>query len=101
MNSETLLRPVTVTNEYGLHVRVATELVTTAKKYSSEVFLVKDGVKADAKSIFQILGLGAEKGTELVVNVRGEDAQDALVAVLRLLVANTDEQVRRGMRHGD
>ena len=66
-----LKRKLKVKNEYGLHSRPASSLVRMAQKYDSDVFLYKvddDSKKANCKSVLQILLLGANKGTELILS---------------------------------
>ena len=57
---------VAVKNELGLHARAAARLVHTATRFQSTLRLERmDGsVTADAKSILNVLMLGATGGTE-------------------------------------
>ncbi len=73
-----------ILNEQGLHARPATALVNTIQKYKSEVFLLCQGKKINAKSILGVLVLAAEKGARLKVQANGEDAEDAVRSVLEL-----------------
>ena len=72
---------VTVRTMQGLHARPAREVWAAARKFTSEVHIVKGPVDADAKSIFDIMTLDAPCGTELTVRARGTDAADAVRAV--------------------
>jgi phosphotransferase system HPr (HPr) family protein len=66
-----LKRKLKVKNEYGLHSRPATTLVRLAQKYDSDVLLYRVGEEnkmANCKSVLQILLLGANKGTELILS---------------------------------
>lgn len=69
---------VVLKNKYGLHARPCTLIAQTAKKFTSQVVLAKDGTEVDAKSIFGMLTLAAECGTELTVKARGPDAPEAV-----------------------
>ena len=75
---------VTILNEDGLHLRPADSFVNSAKQFGSEIFLIKDDVRVDGKSILSILTLGAEQGTELSLEATGPDADDALAELARL-----------------
>jgi phosphocarrier protein HPr len=75
---------VVVRNEVGLHARPAKNLVTELNKYSSEVYIEKDGYRVNAKSIIGVLTLAAVKGTELLVTAVGEDAEEVLKVVERM-----------------
>jgi len=67
----------TLQNRVGLHARPAALFVRTAKKFSSEITVIKGGNKADAKKILGVLGLGVEKGDTITVYIEGEDAIEA------------------------
>lgn len=71
-------------NEVGLHARPAKNLVSELNKYSSDVYIEKDGYRVNAKSIIGVLTLAAVKGTELMVTAEGEDAEEVLDAVERM-----------------
>ncbi|MCD7854154.1 MAG: HPr family phosphocarrier protein [Clostridiales bacterium] len=67
-----------ITDEIGIHARPAGLLVKAAKALSSTV-VVKNGAKsADARKLMALIGLGVRKGTEITVEVTGEnEAADA------------------------
>jgi len=79
-----LEREFEILNEQGLHARPATALVNAIQKYKSEVFLLCQGKKINAKSILGVLVLAAEKGARIKVQASGEDAEDAVNSVLQL-----------------
>jgi phosphocarrier protein HPr len=69
----------------ALHARPAGIVVQRAAQFSSAVHLAANGRSANAKSILELLALGAEGGTELVITASGDDAAAAvgeLAAVL-------------------
>ena len=69
----------------ALHARPAGALVRAAAAFAAEVFVGFGGRRANAKSILDVLALGAEDGSELVISASGEDAA-AAVEHLALLV---------------
>ncbi|RJP68888.1 MAG: HPr family phosphocarrier protein [Candidatus Abyssobacteria bacterium SURF_17] len=79
-----LKRKVIVQNEVGLHARPAKNLVSELNKYTSDVYIEKDGYRVNAKSIIGVLTLAAVKGTELMVIAEGEDAEEVLDVVERM-----------------
>jgi len=81
-------REATVGPEEGLHARPAAQFVKTAKRFSSEVVVVKDGREANAKSSLKIMTLGARKGDTLTIRAEGDDAQEAVEALVELISAN-------------
>ena len=58
----------------GIHARPAAMIAKAAAEAMGEVWLVRDGEKADATSIIDILTLGCACGTEVEIEV--EDASD-------------------------
>jgi len=76
---------IVVKNPEGLHARPATELVKALSEVSSEVYIVYKGMKANAKSILNILSLGVDPGAEVEVIVNGEDAEKAIELVEAIL----------------
>ena len=53
---------LTVINDSGIHARPAALIVETATKFKSTVIFIKDGMRANAKSIMNIMLLAAEPG---------------------------------------
>ena len=72
-------------NKSGLHARPASVFVQTAKKFRSRISIRKGEKEADAKSILSVLALGAECGDEIKIIVEGDDAEDALKALVALV----------------
>lgn len=77
---------LTIANKYGLHARPAAEFVKLANRFASDVWVSKDDVEVNGKSIMGVMMLAAEHGSTIVVRARGDDAEQALDA-LRTLVA--------------
>lgn len=73
-------------NPAGLHARPCHALVTCALGFESEVRVGADGPLVNAKSIIELMTLGAPCGTELVLEAEGAD-EEAAVAALRALIA--------------
>ncbi len=76
---------VSVTNRYGLHARPAAEFVKLASRFRSEVWVEKDGLEVNGKSIMGVLMLAAESGSKLRLRVVGDDAESALEALAQLI----------------
>lgn len=73
-----------VLNEKGLHTRPSTELVKCAAHFESQVFLSYQDYVVNAKSILGILMLAAERGSRILVEAIGDDADNAIAAILKL-----------------
>jgi phosphotransferase system HPr (HPr) family protein len=62
----------------GLHARPAAMFVECANKFKSKIRVRKDDTVVDGKSILNILMLGVECGDEILIEVEGEDAEQAI-----------------------
>lgn len=78
-------RIVVVRHADGLHARPAEMVARQAMQYRSRIELVRDHLRIDARSILNILTLGAECGVQLVVEAEGDDAEEAAAGVARLI----------------
>ncbi|ASJ10659.1 hypothetical protein A3L12_04780 [Thermococcus sp. P6] len=86
-------RKVVVKNPEGLHARPASELVKALLGVSSEVYIIYNGMKVNAKSILNILSLGVNPGAEVEVIVSGEDAEKVIEIVEGILNGKTKNKV--------
>jgi phosphocarrier protein HPr len=62
----------------ALHARPAGAFVQQAARFAAAVEVAANGRIANAKSILEVLALGAEGGTELVISASGDDAATAV-----------------------
>lgn len=76
---------VTILNKYGLHARPAAEFVKLANKFQSEVWVSKDQVEVNGKSIMGVMMLAAECGSVVAIRADGDDARDAVQALEELI----------------
>ena len=83
---------IQISNRLGLHARAAAKLVQIAKKYSSDIKIIKDQREVDAKSIMSVLMLAATQGSQLSLCAAGQDEQEALTALVTLIENKFDEQ---------
>jgi phosphocarrier protein len=75
-----------VKNKQGLHARPAALFVQVANKFDSRITIKRDEEEVNGKSIMGILMLGAEKGSEIVIEADGEDAETAMIELEKLIV---------------
>jgi phosphocarrier protein HPr len=81
-------RQITVECEGGLHLRVAAGIVKEVQQHRCKVHFRCEGCPlADACSIFDLLKLGAAKGTSIEVSVEGPDEDAMLLALEGRFVA--------------
>ena len=81
-----------VINATGLHARPATELVNIAKRYQAQVKVRSGGLVVDAKSLVNLLKLGAVKGAAIRVSAEGTDADEALAALKDAIESGLGEE---------
>ncbi len=79
-----LSQEITIVNRLGLHARAAAQLVRMANEYPCDIKLDKDGKVSNAKSVMEVLMLGATVGTSIKVCTDGEKEDEALKAILEL-----------------
>jgi phosphocarrier protein HPr len=77
---ETIVGP-----EAGLHARPAAQFVKRAKEFTSEIVVIKGQREANAKSSLKIMTLGAKKGDEITIRAEGDDAEEAVEALVELI----------------
>lgn len=74
-----------VTNPEGLHVRPASQLAEIASRLGVSIAVRTEGGEANADSVFSLLALGIDTGTEVEVDVTGDGAEAAWPAILDVL----------------
>jgi phosphocarrier protein FPr/phosphocarrier protein len=83
---------VTLPNPAGLHARPAAVVAVEAKKYKSDIRLLRGGDSANAKSVVSLMGLATKFGDKVRVQAAGPDAGEAAAAIARLLAAGSGEK---------
>jgi phosphocarrier protein HPr len=71
--------------EVALHARPAGLFVREAARFGATIVVAANGRNANAKSILEVLALGATGGTELSLSASGEDAADAVSSLAELV----------------
>jgi phosphocarrier protein len=86
-DSPTVRRAVTIPDRdpLGLHMRPAQLLVQLALKYECKIDVIRDTLRVDAKSIFDVLTLAAEPGVTIEFEAVGDDAGPAVECLVRFV----------------
>ncbi|MCG8473519.1 MAG: HPr family phosphocarrier protein [Desulfobacterales bacterium] len=63
-------------------------MAKTAAEAKGEVWIIRDGEKADATSIIDILTLGCARGTEIEIEVESTEDQTILDRIYELIEAD-------------
>ncbi len=76
-----------ITNAVGLHARPAANFVQTAQGFKSRIRVSAKGREVDGKSLIGILSLGVRQGMDIHIQAEGEDAEQAIRALLETIEA--------------
>lgn len=82
---------ITIINKLGLHARAASKLVNRASQFESDIFIIRNDNRVNAKSIMGVMMLAASRGTEISLEAEGADEQACLDAIVELINNRFDE----------
>lgn len=86
MSGEPVRRTITLNNPQGLHMRPMSAFVQLANQFQSQVTIIgREGQRVDGRSMFGLMSLAAEQGTELTVEAAGPDQEAAADALAKFL----------------
>lgn len=78
MSDSTCQRTVTVTNANGLHLVPCSLVAKLAGEFACSVTIYKGELAVNAKTVLELMTLGATQGTELVVVAEGPGAEEVV-----------------------
>ncbi len=87
-----ITKKLVVVNQLGIHARPAAYIVKEMQKFESNVFLIYNGSKRNAKSVLQVLSLGAPKDAEIVAEAEGADAESAIEKLTEIFESGFGEE---------
>lgn len=82
---------ITIQNKLGLHARAASKFVEVAKEHLASVSVTSAFAKANGKSIMNMMLLQATCHSDIEIETDGEDAQEAMDALVQLINNKFDE----------
>lgn len=85
-------REIEITNKLGLHARAAAKLSHLANTFSSDVFLIYNQDKVNAKSLLGILTLAASIGNNITIMAKGKDEEKAVKRIIELFQNKFNEE---------
>ena len=85
MEHAKVTREVEIVNPQGIHARPADLFVKLAKQYQADITVVRGNERVDGKSILDMMTLAAARGTRLLLEGAGDDAEPALEALADLV----------------
>ena len=87
-------RKVVVSNPLGIHARPAALIVQAASRFKSDISFSKGEVRGvNGKSIMGVMMLAAEQGSEITIQARGEDAEEAVEVISELLQSDFEDKI--------
>ena len=92
MMTDKLSATAQITNKRGLHARASAKVVEAAARFKSEITILKDGQRVNARSIMGLMMLAASLGSEIGLEAEGPDAEAAMTAMLALIEAKFGEE---------
>ena len=84
-------RTLEIVNVRGLHARASRKLAELAFKYESSITVRREDESADARSLMDLMMLGAGIGSFIDVEAEGPDAEAAVEAIAALIANKFDE----------
>ena len=92
MEALALSKRVRILNKRGLHARASAKFVTLASQFEANVLVSKDGSEVAGTSIMGLMMLAAAIGEEITINASGQQAHEALAALVDLVEAKFHEE---------
>ena len=80
-----------IVNKLGLHARAAARLTEVAGGFVAEIWLSRNGRRVNAKSIMGVMMLAAGKGSRVLIEADGDDADAAIAALVKLIAERFGE----------
>jgi phosphocarrier protein HPr len=78
-------REIEIINKLGLHARASAKLTQLAARFHSDVQVMRNGRKVNAKSIMGVMMLAAGKGSRITIETAGPDEAQAMEAICQLI----------------
>ena len=77
-----------ISTSLGLFARTASEFTRKASKFTSDIYLMKNGRLANCKSLLSVLALGISDNTDFVLKIVGDDEDLAIEELDRFIQLN-------------
>lgn len=86
-------KTIIIKNKQGLHARPAALFVQIANKFNCDIIVSKGRQKVNGKSIMGIMMLEAGSGAKVSIATNGDDAEEAMRELEKLLVSDIEDLV--------
>ena len=64
--------------EDSLQMKAVAVLIQKASAFRSTIYLIRDGRRANAKSLLGVMSLGIQSGAEIEIEANGDDEKEAI-----------------------
>ena len=78
-------KTVVFQRDEALQIKAVAVLIQKASTFSNSIYLMRNGRRANAKSLLGVMSLGIENGAEIEVTAEGEDQTEALDTLIQYL----------------
>ena len=78
-------KEVEIINKLGLHARASAKITQLAGSFQSEVWLSRNKLRVNAKSIMGVMMLAANKSSKINIETTGPDETEAMLALITLI----------------
>ena len=68
--------------EDSLQMKAVAVLIQKASAFRSTIYLIRDGRRANAKSLLGVMSLGIQSGAEIEIEANGDDEKEACEALI-------------------
>ena len=91
MSQEPVFAEITICNKKGLHARASAAFVKCADEFEADIEVTKDGQTVGGSSIMGLMMLAASQGTRILIEARGNEANEAIKALIALIESKFHE----------
>ena len=78
-------KEIEIINKLGLHARASAKITQLAGSFQSEVWLSRNKLRVNAKSIMGVMMLAANKGSKINIETIGQDEAEVMLALVTLI----------------
>jgi len=90
MTQEPVCQIVTINLRSGLHLRPISQIAELARRFDGDVWIRKDDIKVDAKSVLDLMTLNAQFGMNVTLEATGDGAAQVVEELSELFARNFD-----------
>jgi phosphotransferase system HPr (HPr) family protein len=81
-----------IKNKLGIHARPAMLFAQTANQFESDVYVTKDDLEVNGKSVLGLMMLVAPQGSEITIRCEGPDEEEAIKALTKIVEEGFGEE---------